>query len=101
MKTYKLMLLPSAKADLKQITDYLSQFYAGTALRKYDRIIEKISYLKDTPYMCEEYPYVIRGISYRKMVVDEYLVFYTVNEDAATVEIHVIINGKMNYRPFL
>ncbi len=94
MKKYKIVFLPSAKQDLSDIVDYLSQFYASTAVKKYDRIIEKIALLQDMPYMCEEYTLHSTRYNYRKMIVDEYLVFYVVLED--TVEIHSIINGKLN-----
>lgn len=41
----------------------------------------------------EEYPIDVHGLRYRRMVVDNYLVFYIVLED--TIEIHRIIYSKM------
>lgn len=99
MKKYKIVLLPSAKRDLSDMVDYLSQFYPATALKKYDRIIEKIGLLQDMPNMCEEYPTAVSEYNYRKMVVDDYLVFYVVIND--TVEIHNIINGKFDVSKYL
>ena len=94
MKSYKIMILSSAKEDLAGIIDYLSSFYENTAANQYDRIIEKINRLKQFPFMYPEYESSISNYNYRKMVVDNYLVFYTVSED--TVRIHNIINGKMD-----
>ncbi len=45
--------------------------------------------------MYEEYKISISDLVYRKFTVDNYLVFYIVNEN--TVEIHAIINGKTNF----
>lgn len=87
-------MLPTAKVDLADMIDYLSQFYQSTAIKQYDRIIDKINTLKEFSLMCEEYPIDIMGFRYRKMVVDKYLVFYVVLED--TIEIHRIINAKMD-----
>lgn len=42
----------------------------------------------------EKYPIDVHGLRYRRMVVDNYLVFYIVLED--TIEIHRIIYSKMN-----
>ena len=94
MKTYKVIMLPSARDDLAEITDYLSQFYKNTAIKQYDRIIKKINMLKEFPLMCEEYNTFISDFNYRKMVVDDYLIFYVVLADM--IEIHNIINAKMD-----
>lgn len=94
MINYKIIMLPTAKADLNDMVDYLSQFYPSTALKQYDRIIEKISQLKRFPLMCEEYQLPVSTFQYRKMVVDNYLVFYVVYEEI--VEIHNIINSRMD-----
>jgi len=94
LKKYKIIMLPSAKRDISAMIDYLSNFYPSTAIKKYDKIIAKISLLQITPNMCEEYPCAVSDFKYRKMVVDEYLIFYVVLGD--TVEIHNIINGKFD-----
>lgn len=94
MKSYKINMISNAKMDLSDMIDYLSQFYPSTALKQYDRIIEKINTLKEFPLMYEEYSLDMIGFKYRRMVVDKYIVFYVVLED--TIEIHRIINAKMN-----
>ena len=96
MKNYKITMLPTAKVDLADMIDYLSQFYPSTAITQYDRIIDRINKLKEFPLMCEEYLTETMDFQYRKMVVDNYLVFYVRLEDV--IEIHRIINGKMDSR---
>ncbi len=94
MKSYKIKMLPAAKIDLDGMIDYLSEISSSTALKQYDRIIEKINTLKEFPLMCEEYPIDVMGFRYRRMVVDKYLVFYIVFEE--TIEIHRIVYAKMD-----
>ena len=48
--------------------------------------------------MCEIYPL---DPVYRKMVVDQYLVFYQVNGTTRTVEIHRILRGSWNLPQYL
>ena len=94
MKEYNIILLSNAKSDLFEIVEYLSSFYKSTAIKKYDKIIESISKLKDFPYLGSEYKSVVSDFDYRKLVVDEYMVFYVVID--TTIEIHNIINSKMD-----
>ncbi len=95
MKEYKIVLLSCAKEDLTEMIDYLARFYPSTALKQYDKIVEKIKNLEKHPFMYEEYKTSISDLVYRKLTVDNYLIFYIVKED--TVEIHAIINGKTNF----
>ena len=75
--TYKIKYLPLAVQDLNDIARYLSGFYPKTASRVLKEMREKITKLSDTPKMCEIYPL---DPVYRKMVIDQYLVFYQVND---------------------
>lgn len=88
-------MLATAKADLNDIIENLSRFYPSTALNQYEKIIEKIKNLEQFPLMYEEYRSAVSSFNYRKIVVDNYLIFYVIQDE--TVEIHAIINAKMNY----
>lgn len=96
---YKIIMLPSARNSLLEIRTYLSQFYPNTAMKKCNRILDRIASLADMPFMCEVYPSTVGEFQYRKMVADEYLIFYTVIDN--TVEIHLIINGKFDIAKYL
>ena len=76
--TYKIKYLPLAVQDLNEIARYLSGFYPKTARRVLKELREKITKLGDTPKMCEVYRL---DPAYRRMVVDQYLVFYRVNDE--------------------
>jgi len=94
LKNYKIKLLTIAKSDLEEIINNLSKFSENVALKQYDRIISKINILKQFPEMCEEYEKSIIGYRYRKMIIDNYLVFYIIVDDI--VEIHRIINSRID-----
>lgn len=96
--TYKIKYLPLAVQDLNDIARYLSGFYPKTASRVLKEMRDKIAKLGDNPKMCEIYPL---DPVYRKMVVEQYLVFYQVNESTRTVEIHRILRGSWNLPQYL
>ena len=96
--TYKIKYLPLAVQDLNEIARYLSGFYPKTASRVLKELREKFTKLGDTPKMCEVY---LPAPAYRRMVVDQYLVFYRVNEESKIVEIHRVLRGAWNLPQYL
>ena len=96
--TYKIRYLPLAVQDLNDIARYLSGFYPKTASKELKEMRERITKLGDNPKMCEIYPL---DPVYRKMVVDQYLVFYRVNEETGIVEIHRVLRGSWNLPQYL
>lgn len=95
---YKIQYLPLAVQDLQDIARYLSGFYPKTARRVLNEMRQKIARLGENPRLCEVYP---PDPTYRRMVVDQYLVFYQVNEDGRSVEIHRILRGSWNLPRYL
>ena len=83
-------MLPLAVQDLDDIVEYLAQFHAHTGLNQYDRIISKINELPHFPEMYAVYEAGQYRFTYRKILVDRYLVFYVVLEN--TIEIHRILH---------
>ena len=96
--TYKIRYLPLAVQDLNDIARYLSGFYPKTASKVLKEMRERITKLGDNPKMCEIYPL---DPVYRKMVVDQYLVLYRVNEETGIVEIHRVLRGSWNLPQYL
>ena len=95
---YQVKYLPDTVTDREEIRKYLAQFYKNTAKTFFALLRKKISYLKDFPYSCPTYEY---DIDYRKLVVGDYLVFYMVDEDSKTVEIHRIFHGTQDIKQHL
>lgn len=92
-------MLPQAVQDLVDVVDYLSQFYVSTAIKQYDRIVSNIQELSHFPHKYEEYEVGHYRFSYRRMVVDDYLVFYAVLDDS--IEIHRILHAKRDFGRYL
>lgn len=95
----RIVMLPRAMQDLEDVIDYLAQFYADTAIKQYDHIVSKIQELSRFPEMYEEYGIGYYRFAYRRMVVDEYQVFYTVLKDV--IEIHRVLHGKRDIGRYL
>jgi addiction module RelE/StbE family toxin len=95
----RIVILSRAAQDLEDVVDYLSQFYTSTAIRQYDRIISRIKELTHFPNKYEEYGAGHYRFSYRRMIVDDYLIFYVVLDD--TIEIHRIQHGKRDIGKYL
>ena len=95
---YKIKYLPLAVQDLNEIARYLSGFYPNTASRVLKELREKITKLGATPKMCEVYRL---DPAYRRLVVDQYLVFYRVNDENKIVEIHRVLRGAWNLPQYL
>ena len=88
---YRLMFMPATIRDRNIIKAYLSQFYPGTSKRFFAHLKKKTARIKEHPL---SYPSYEKNPIYRKMVVDDYLVFYVVFD--THVEIHRIIHAKKN-----
>jgi plasmid stabilization system protein ParE len=100
MKKYSIRIFSDAENDLDEIIDYLTGFSEQTALKYYDLLIEKIGTLTSMP---ERYPLVrdvqLRLRGYRWLKVNNYIVFYIVNE--STIEIHRILFARRQYEGLL
>ena len=83
-----------ADLDLVEIDETLAN--APHKAAKFFSSLDKQAFLlKTMPLM---YPIYDDVPFYRKMVVLDYLVFYTVNESAETIDIHRIIYARMDIK---
>ena len=79
---YKITWSNEAYIDLDEIRVYLEEFSLQTAHRILRRIMTQASRLASFPYRC---PLVGDDLLKRRLVVDDYSVFYVVFEDSKTV----------------
>ena len=86
----KIVYLPEAKDDINEIRKYLSKFYPSTPKTFFALLKKRISNLKQNPFICQPYE---KRPSYRRLVVNDYLVFYKVDESRHVVQIHRILHG--------
>lgn len=87
---YRIVMLSCAVRDMEDVVNYLSQFYGSVPIKQYDRIVSKIKELSYFPCKYEEYRSGHCNVVYRRMVIDDYLVFYVVLDDV--IEIHRIFH---------
>jgi len=87
---YRLKFMPATIRDRNTIKAYLSQFYPGTSKRFFAHFKKKTAQIQEHPLSCPIYE---NNPIYRKMVVDDYLVFYVVNDAKRVVEIRRILHG--------
>lgn len=95
---YKIRYLPMADEDIEVLADYLSRFYHSTADQVLGEMEQRLNRLQDHPLMCEVYA---DDSFYRRMVVSDYLVFYHVNEQNRTVDIHRVLRGSWDIKNHL
>lgn len=93
-----------AADDLGNIYRYISEelFTASAATNILKRIEKEIIRLKEFPFSCN---YVadefLRNKGYRKLIVDNYIVFYLTKEEKDQVIIMRVLYGKQNYENLL
>jgi len=87
---YKINTLNSAFLDIKEIKQYLKQFYPSTVKRFVESYKQQTIRLKNNPYICERF---IDDPDYRRLVMGDYLVFYKVYEEKKMIEIHRVLHG--------
>ena len=91
--SFRVKFLESAESDMDCIEEYLSQYYPSTARNFFEQMKEKALLLEDNPYLCPAYeddPF------FRRAVINDYLMFYSVDEKRNYVIIHRIIHSKRN-----
>ena len=94
---YQVFTTEKAEEDLNSIADYLIyKLLAGEiALKQIDRIEQAVMSLEEMPeryHIYDKEPWKERGI--RVMGVDNYLVFYIIDNDNKTVTVIRIMYGK-------
>jgi len=88
--SYRVVFLEEAERDMNGIEEYLSQFYPSTARNFFAQLKKKLSLLEEQPFMYQVYeddPY------FRRMVVDDYLLFYNIDENRKLAIVHRIFHS--------
>jgi len=101
---YSLKFTPKAENDLDEIYNYISnKLFANEAADNLtDKIENSIIRLSKFPFSCG---YVLnkplRNRGYHKLIIDNYIVFYLINEIKKQVIIMRILYGASNYQNIL
>ena len=101
---YRLEYLPIAKQDMMEIVWYISHKLPNPAAaqRLADEMIEAAEKLTNFPYSNSVY-HPIRPLrqEYRRMLVQNYLMFYYVNEAQKLITIARVIYARRDYENLL
>ncbi|QZY55569.1 type II toxin-antitoxin system RelE/ParE family toxin [Crassaminicella profunda] len=95
---YNIKFTPKANDDLKEIYSYISSklFAQNEADNLLERMETSIMRLKELPFSCnfvaDEY---LKNKGYRKLMVDNYIVFYLVEEMEKKVIIIRVLYGRL------
>jgi len=89
---YKVSYLPLADADIERIAKALVD-YPNKASRLIKEMDENLLKLEDMPYM---WPVFHTNPKYRKMVLEDHLLFYIVDEQMHEVKVCRVLYEKMN-----
>jgi len=89
--SFRVTFLTDAERDLHDIEEYLSHFYASTARNFFEQLKKKILLLENMPDMCPTYE---NDSYFRRMAVDDYLLFYSVDERQKLVVVHRMFHSK-------
>jgi toxin ParE1/3/4 len=104
MKGYALVITEAAEADLDGIADYFSYELKEpiAALHQLARIEEAMTTLEELPErhgIVQDKYLESKGI--RKLLMDNYLIFYTVNKSINTINIVRVLHGRRDWESIL
>ncbi len=89
--SWRVVFLPKAEQDLEDIEKYLAQFYTSTVRNFFTKLQKEVRLLADFPCFCPAYdddPY------FRQLVLNDYLLFYSVDEHRHLVIVHRLIHAR-------
>jgi plasmid stabilization system protein ParE len=94
---YEVSFLSPAYEDLAAAIKNISQFSNNASEKFLDDLDRQTAYLQTMPKM---YPVDEDHPPYRKMVLRDYLVYYSVDDDRRIAEIYRILPARMDQRRF-
>ncbi len=101
---YTIEYLPIAKSDMVDIAKYIGVKLENpeAAERLAEKMIEAAEKLTDMPYKCPVYiPVKPLRHEYRKLIVQNYIMFYWVDEDKKLITIARVVYSGRDYENLL
>jgi len=96
--SYQPKILDAAEQDINNIEEYLAQYSRNAVRRFFDHMKERIRSLRTMPFSCPEYeldPF------FRRMVLGDYVLFYSVDEKDKLVIVHRIFHYTRNVARYM
>lgn len=103
-KKFSLKFAPKAYEDIEEVYKYISEklFAEVAANNLLEKIEESVMRLEEFPFSCNYVSdEVLKSKGYRKLIVDNYIVFYIVDEKNKKVVIVRILFGAQKYNDIL
>ena len=103
-RNYRITFTPVASEDLEAIYRYISkELHAeGAAVNFLEKIETSIMRLKAYPFSCNRVEdEFLRKKGYRKLIVENYVAFYLVDEEKQQVTIMRVLYSRQKYQQFL
>lgn len=99
INNYEVVFTDTAKEELEEIYEYISEHLleVGAANRLMDKIEQSILRLEQNPYSCIEVHIKPHNNIYRKLVIDNYIALYEVEETYKQVVIYRVLYEKRDY----
>ena len=94
---YKIKYLPIANKDILAIDEALAE-YPGKAKRLFQEMDKKLKLLEDMPHM---WSYYSDNLKYRKMILEDYLLFYLVDDKAREIRVYRVLYSRMDIPPHI
>jgi len=100
MANYKVYVSEPAENDLRDIIQYISAqlaapFSAASMMSSFENALNSLSDLPDRcPLVNDSY---LANLGYHKLVVKNYIIFYTTNERNKTVDVERILYAKRDW----
>jgi toxin ParE1/3/4 len=97
---YNVKILPSVIEDLQQIYNYIayelqSIINAENQLNRIQEEISKLDFMSESFRLYEKEPWKSRGL--RFFSVDNYIVFYVINNNAKEVNVLRVLYGRIDF----
>ena len=101
MKRYSVVVAESAQRDLEGIVDYLAGPLANaraalSVIDGFDLLVSSLEELPGAHAKVRDELLALAG--YRRASVGSYMAFFTIDEDAAVVNVERVLHGTQNWR---
>lgn len=96
---YEIIVTNTARHELENIYEYISKSLLATeaATNLMNKIEKRILMLENNPFSCREIKIKPDGDTYRKLVIENYIVLYVVEEKDKKVIIYKVVYGRSDY----
>lgn len=96
---YEIVLTDTAEEELEEIYEYISKHLIEeqAANRLMEKIEQNFLRLEQNPYSCMEVHIKPNNEVYRKLVIDNYIALYEVDEKYKQVVVYRVLYGGMDY----